>query len=212
MIKTNIKIRYKICILLLFSLVFAMGCAKKSLLVPYEMNNYSLPPVPRLAMMPLENLSDTVQAGKKIGDIFLVEFLHFKNISLVEPGNVEVALAEERVRNTNIMPLKTIRALAEKMDVDIIMIGTVMAFEMKQSVRGGAGSIPLISLSIRVLDVKTGNIVWAVNAIRKGDDTEKLFGFGKIYSIDRLAKIMGKEIADELSDFVEKHTKIELAL
>ncbi len=205
MVRAKRKIRFKLFILLPIILM-TFNCAKKQLLKPYEFEDYVLPAMPRLAMMPLENFSTTERAGKKVGDIFLVEFLKMKNIYLIEPGNVEVALAEERVRNISIMPVKTINALANKLNVDLIMIGSVMGFEMQQST-GGGGAIPLISLTVRVLDVKTGNIVWAVNTIRRGDDKEKLFGVGRILSIDKLAEIIAEEISYEFSNFIKKHAK-----
>lgn len=196
-----------LCVLL--AIVFmTLSCAgdKKPLLTPYEFDKYSSPPMPRLAILPLENFSPSERASKKVSDIFLVEFLKMKNIYLIEPGNIEIALADERIRNTSIMPMKTVKVLADRLNADLIMIGSILEFEMQQS-RGGTGTVPMLSLTLRILDARTGNIVWAANVNSRGDDKEKLFGIGKIHSLDKLVETTAKEIVYEFSRFIKDHAE-----
>jgi len=62
--------------------------------------------------------------------------------------------------------------------------------------RGGA--IPIVAVNARMLDVKTGDILWTISHTHEGDDWETIFGFRRIISLSRLAQIVVSEIVESL--------------
>jgi curli biogenesis system outer membrane secretion channel CsgG len=69
---------------------------------------------------------------------------------------------------------------------------------------GGSGQIPVIAITLRIIDAATGEIVWAINAARSGSDKETVFGIGKIRSLNTLADDMAKQIAQAFADSLGK--------
>jgi hypothetical protein len=126
----------------------------------------------------------------------LVEFLRLPFFDIVDPGEVMDELSQARVRLATNIPQETVIALGEQLGVDYIMIGVVQEYQLQRmSGAGGSGDVPVLSLSIRILETGTGNIVWAVNASRSGKDRETVFGMGRVQSINELASQTAIELA-----------------
>lgn len=150
----------------------------------------------RMAILSFDNLSKSQGAGKSMENIMLTEVLKAAPITIVDPGEVAAALSEERVRLATSIPRENLLVLGKKLAVDYFMVGIVHEFEMQSMTgAGGAGQVPLISITLRVIDAKTGDIVWACNATRSGKDKETIFGIGKIDSLNALAELTAQDLA-----------------
>lgn len=159
----------------------------------------------KLAMLSFDNLSKTQGAGKSMESIILTEFLKSSPVRIVEPGEVAAALSEERVRLATSIPRETIQALGKKLGVDLFMVGVVHEYEMQTaSGAGGSGQVPVIALTLRIVDAASGEIVWAINAARGGSDKETVFGIGRIKSLNALADDIAKEIATAFAASLKK--------
>ena len=149
----------------------------------------------KIAVLPFENLSVDEGAGEKVQKIFLVELLKERKWEVLEPGEVEKALKELRIRATDKLSSERARQLKEKLGVDWIFFGTVLEFSAP---RPGSGEVPVVSLSARVLDAATGEIVWAAFASRQGNDSEFLFEVGRVNSTSELTKKIAKKVVAAL--------------
>lgn len=159
----------------------------------------------KMAFLSFDNLSKTQGAGKSMENMILTEFLKSSPVKIIEPGAVTAALSEERVRLATSIPRETIQALGKKLGVDLFMVGIVHEYEMQMaSGAGGSGQIPVIAITLRIIDTATGEIVWAINAARSGSDKETVFGIGKIRSLNTLADDMSKQIARAFADSLGK--------
>jgi PBP1b-binding outer membrane lipoprotein LpoB len=177
--------------LLIFILLFA-GCAKSSLR-PYASSDFK---AGKMAILPFDNLSTAQGAAKAMENLVLVEFLKLPHLTIVEPGEVAAALSLARVRLATNIPRETIIKLGQDLGVDLLMVGVVHEHDVKRfSGAGGSGEIPVVSLSLRILETQTGNIVWAANANRAGNDRETVFGMGRVRSINELAANTATELA-----------------
>ncbi len=168
---------------LLLSLAFLLGCSHHPRL--YFEPGYNFSGEKKIAVLPFENLSAEEGAGEKVQKIFLVELLKNRKYYVLEPGEVEKALKELRLRATDKLSSADCQKLREKLAVDWIFLGSVLEFSLK---RQGTEEIPVVSLTARILEAKSGKIIWASFASRQGDDSEFLFGIGKINSTPELAK------------------------
>lgn len=159
----------------------------------------------KMAILSFDNLSKTQGAGKSMENMVLTEFLKNSPVRIIDPGEVAAALSEERVRLATSIPKETVQALGKKLGVDLFMVGVVHEYEMQMaSGAGGSGQVPFIAITLRIIDAKTGDIVWAINAARSGSDRETVFGIGKIQSLNTLADDIAKQIATAFADSLRK--------
>jgi TolB-like protein len=148
-------------------------------------------PSKTLAILPFVNLSGQDGAGKQVSNAFLIELLKKPFISVVEPGEVDRILREERVRSADQIDFNTSKLLGNKLRADYLLLGTVNEFEYATV---GTRQIPKVSISARLLEASTGQIVWAVYQNRKGDDTELIFGWGFVNSLPKLTMLSAKSV------------------
>ncbi len=173
--------------ILLFALLY--GCSRHPRLFFKPAYDFSGPK--KIAVLPFENLSADGGAGEKLQKIFLIELLREKKWEVLEPGEVEKALKELRIRATDKLSSEQARRLKEKLGVDWIFFGTVLEFS---SPPAGASQAPVVSLTARILDAGDGEIIWAAFASRQGDDSEFLFEVGRVNSTSELAKKIAEKM------------------
>jgi len=150
----------------------------------------------KMAILPFENLSKAPGAGKTLEGMVLVEFLKRGPVSVVDPGQVSEALSKERVRIATSMSKEALVAVANDLGVDLVLVGTLHEYDMQTGTgAGGSGQIPVLALTLRVLDAHAGEIVWAANAARRGTDRETVFGIGRVHSLNNLAEETAAEMA-----------------
>lgn len=177
------------------------GCSSMSL-APYASTNFR---AGKMAILPFDNLSTAQGAAKAMENFVLVEFLKITNLTVVEPGTVGASLSEERVRLATNISRETLVKLGAALGVDLIMIGVVNEYQMQRlSGASGSGETPVLSVSVRILDAKTGGIVWAVNASRSGNDAETIFGMGRIQSMHELAAVTAASLAESCADSLQE--------
>jgi hypothetical protein len=183
-------------IIAVFFLAAAFAGCGGGALEPYASQNLKGGEGLKMAILPFDNLSDDQGAGKTMENLALVEFLKRTPAKIVDPGEVSAALLQERVRLATSIPKETIRSLGANLGVDLFLVGIVHEYGMQRaSGAGGSGDIPVVSLTLRILDAETGDIVWAISSARRGNDRETAFGMGRIDSLEQLAQSTAMELA-----------------
>jgi TolB-like protein len=135
--------------------------------------------------MPFNNYSGQEDAGKQVSNAFLVELLKKPFFKVVDPGEVDRVMREERIRSSDQIDYETARKLKDQLSTDYILIGSVNEYGL---IKSGEREIPIVGFSIRMLDTESGQIVWAASHSRKGDDGESIFGWGTIRSLTKLSE------------------------
>lgn len=183
-------------LILLLSLALS-GCATKVPLKPYVKPNAVRPG--KMAILPFENLSNSGEAAKVVDNLFHVTFIQYGTMKIADPDQVREAL--RKLKAGSFLKANQIKSLKRLLGVDYIMAGKVLEF-----VSGGS---PSVSLSVRVLDTETGNLVWAINLSKKGKDTGDFLGGGKIRSVHMLAGMAIDEIAQSFNSAVATGSRKE---
>ena len=111
----------------------------------------------RIAVLPLENLTDNEYADEKIRSLVIMDLLA-RDVNVIEPGEVMRAIRELRIRSVKSISGSELQSLGDLLDVDVILKGSVGTFQMK---KGTAVSYPEVSVHLMLLGVKTGDIVWS---------------------------------------------------
>lgn len=150
---------------------------------------------PSLAILPPVNLSRYEQASEVVTNAILVDMLKTRQFVVLDPGLVEQAIIARRIRFTDRMPLESLRALGDELNVTYVLMGTVNDFGFVQD-RGE--SVPTVSVTLRIVTCANGRIVWAASHSRRGDDAESVFGLGRISSLEQLAEVTVREMTRTL--------------
>jgi len=120
--------------------------------------------VERVAIVPFENLSNDQQAGVRTTRLLITELLASGAVDVVEPGEVEAAMA--RLQGRTERPSKEqIVSLGQSLGVQAIIAGTVAQSEV---VRSGGTGIPVVTLDAQMVEAESGAIIWAATHTEKG--------------------------------------------
>jgi TolB-like protein len=182
----------------LFILLFLIACSPRP---SVYVENLNISKGERIAILPFTNLTDSPGAGDKLSNLLLVEVLKSGKLKVVEPGVVEYFLSKERIRLLDRLSPENVKKIGTELHVRYVLVGTVLEYRL---IRSGKYDVPYISLSIRMIDTGTGEIVFAASHALSGRDSETLFGIGRITSLEKLSKMVAKELASSLS----KHVRV----
>jgi len=170
------------------------GCASNP---QYFRSDLTLEEPATLAVMPLVNLSKYDEAGSVVMNSLLIQLLDKGFFQIVDPGLVDHAVLERRIRFTDRLPLETMKELGDSLNADYMLLGTVNEFDM---ITNRTETVPLVSLSLRIVRSETGTILWAATHTRRGDDSESVFGLGRIVTLEQLTAAAVKDITGTLKN------------
>jgi TolB-like protein len=148
----------------------------------------------KVAVMPLQNKSESRNSGMIAMNLFLVELFQNKRLIPVEYGNVRQALVENTVMYRGELDYKNIKNLSQQLGVDIILVGTVERYFEGRDVT----SPPDVTITARLLDVRNNRIFWFESARMNGDDGIIVFDWGKIWSVDGVAHKVVSNLIDDM--------------
>ena len=150
-----------------------------------------------LAVMPLVNLSKYDEAGDVVLNSLLIQLLDIDFFQIVDPGLVDHAVLERRIRFTDRLPMATMQELGRALNAEYLLLGTVNEFDM---ITSRTETVPLVSISVRIVRSETGTIFWAATHTRRGDDAESVFGLGRIMTLEQLTAVAVKDITGTLKN------------
>jgi len=150
-----------------------------------------------IAVLPFDNFSEEEGAGEKVTEIFTIELMRSGKFLVIEPGQVKKAIMEKRIRTTRDIDLGAAKSLGEELNSDLILVGTVLDFQMQKF---DNKEVPVITLISRLVQANTGATVWAAYQSRRGNDKETFFGWGRVTSLSQLASVVASEMIKSLNE------------
>ena len=162
--------------------VLFSGCAASPPPAPVSA---SAGPLPRVALLPLENLSGRPECGDLLTRICEAALARTGKCQTVEPGDIQGAMAEARVRTTGLLTSEQAVQLAGRLRARYLLAGTILECGR---VRTPEGEVPSVGIALRLLMGDSAQVVWTAMKVRTGDDRETIFGWGREPSLERLAE------------------------
>ncbi len=178
--------------ILIFSAIL-FSCGSKPDI--YVQSNGNIQLSKTMVVLPFANFSGKEDAGKQVYNAFLLELLKKRQYNIVEPGEIDNILREERIRITDRIDNASLEILKNRLNANYVLIGAVNEYDYVQN---AARPIPYVAFTIRILDVSNGRIVWAADQSRRGDDGEFLFGWGLVSSISKLTTKSVKQVISKI--------------
>jgi TolB-like protein len=160
-------------LVVLFSLVLLAGCAGGDVFFEPNMDFGS---VQTVAVLPFQNLSNVDEAAERVRDTFMGRLLATGAVYVLPPGEVARGLSKLPRTPPEGPSIEQIQQLANILEVDIVITGVVREYA---TMRSGATSANVVSLSLQMIEVSTGQIVWSASSTKGGISIwNRLFGGG----------------------------------
>jgi TolB-like protein len=172
-------------------IVFA-GCGSREIVVRPAPEVTTLN---RIAVFPLQNLSGVPDVGDAVTQILVSSLFNANLVDIVEPGEIQQFILRSRIRMAGELDLDRIRDASRQLGADGLLFGSVNDYS---TVTTEEGDLPSVSITLRLVDASSGNIVWAVTHSLQGDFKEKVFGIGRVESAVILSEIVVGELVEAL--------------
>jgi TolB-like protein len=151
-------------------------------------------PPKRVAALPFENGTWRRGAALIVDDLMEVGLFQAGRFEVVDSGEVRRALQGLGLAFYGMIDLDSLGKVGEALGVDAVILGRVD--EYNEGLRPGASTSPSVALDARMLDTKTGKILWMGYHAARGEDSQIVLEFGKIKSMVPLAmKVITELIA-----------------
>ncbi len=153
-------------LLLIFSALFLItGCRSAGLPTYHISEDIDFSFYKRIAVMPLNNLTNEKYAGDIVRQVTISEMLASGLLDVIVPGEVMSAVSDLGIKNVTSLNAEQIKSLGKALDVEAIIMGSVEEYGM---VKTGSVSAPQVTITLMLADASTGTIVWSITKTRGG--------------------------------------------
>ena len=118
--------------------------------------------IDKVGMLPFK--AATTLIGTSVSDMFVTELMKMDRYELVERSQMSGVLGETEVSLSGLTAGQAAQ-LGQMAGADGVIIGTVSEYEM---VAMGGRTYPVVGITIRLIDVNTGKILWSVDHAERG--------------------------------------------
>ena len=153
--------------------VIIAGCASDDVYFEPNMDFGSLQSV---AVLPFHNLSSVDEAGERVRDTFMGRLLATGAVYVLPPGEVARGISKISRVPTSGPSTNQIKQLSTILEVEAFITGVVKEYG---AVRSGATSANVVSVSLQMIEISSGQIVWSASSTKGGVNLlDRLFGGG----------------------------------
>ncbi len=177
-----------------FALFFFIGACSSNTPHFYQRGDQEWDPFKKVAVLPFRNITNQRGAGKIITKLFVMELVKSKLFQVEEMGNIREFFIRQRIRERGEIDLDTLKMLGRQLNAERVIMGVVI--EYSKQVPGVKEATLIVSLSARMLDPETGEVIWKCQHERRGDDYLVALDWGKV----RTANLLAKKVIEEMID------------
>lgn len=154
--------------------------------------------VKKIAILPLENFTQNKGIEARTWELLTTQILAAGLYDVVEKGELFRFLRDEiRGNEKELIDQRIAKRMAREFNIDAYVAGSIDEFT---EVRNGSYSYPVIAVSLRMVDVKTGNILWKASHNASGySSVGRLFGLAAEDTNSVLFRLLD-QILDTLSE------------
>jgi len=161
-------------ILLCFIPIFFTACATTS--NTYRDPNMDFGAIQTIAVMPFVSLARDNVAAERARDVFINKLLSTGAVYVVPVGEVARGVGRVEIANPATPSPEEVVKLAGIIKVQAVITGVLKEYG---EVRSGTTSANIISVSLQMMEVQTGKVVWSASSAKGGISIwDRLFGGG----------------------------------
>jgi TolB-like protein len=151
--------------------------------------------VPVVAVLPFENLAVSDEGSRVVTRVCQGLVAQREEIRAVEPGEVEEALIDLRIRVPALMTEEQRRALRDTLHCDYVFTGTLLTYGHAE--HPYAGKVGVVSLTAQIMQLVDAKVVWAETVSRQGSDSQWIFGLGTKHDPAILAEEICRSLVND---------------
>ena len=137
---------------------------RANVFVAPKSSNRATDPIKKIAIMPFKAADELI--ANSTSDIFLTEIMRTGRYGLVERTRMAQVLSESELALAGLSAAKATE-VGSMLGADGVVIGTVDEYAMN---RYRSREYPLVAMSARLIDCKSGQVVWSVDLAKRADD------------------------------------------
>ena len=157
-----------------------------------------------VAVLPFINVAKDKDAGLKVRELFIAELYmsgSFKD--LVDEGEMLEVMKKLKIRETDAFSKDTIKTLGDNLGAQAILFGTVEEYS-ERTTKGAQ-----FAVSMRMVDVETGAILWLGNAsMEGGGSVSEALGLSDGPTVIEVAREVLGDLIDDLASEI-RHRKVK---
>lgn len=148
----------------------------------------------KIAILPFENYTRNEGLASTIREMVLAEVLSQNIFEVVDLSITDLVVFEEGLEKTLRMDKGTIRRIGDRLGVQALLLGSLTHLE---EIREGSYSYPVIGISLRLIDVKSGAIIWECKGVKNGYNIfARLLGFKSKSTIELAFELVKDMLKD----------------
>lgn len=153
-----------VCVSMLCMAVLSLGC-RGNVSTYHISQDMDFGSVKRVAVLPLDNLTNERYAGEIVRQVVISELLASGLVDVIVPGEVIAAIDKMGSKSISSLTEEQIKTLGSSLKVQAVIFGSVGKFG---EVRVGNISAPEISITLMMADTSSGSIVWSATRTSGG--------------------------------------------
>ena len=161
-------------IFLCLAVIFLAACATTTEV--YRDANMDFGAIQSIAVMPFVSLARDNIAAERVRDVFINDLLATGAVYVVPVGEVARGVARVEIANPAAPSPEEVVKLAGIIKVQAVITGVLKEYG---EVRSGTTAANIISVSLQMMEVQTGKVVWSASTTKGGISIlDRLFGGG----------------------------------
>lgn len=149
------------------------------------------PDIRKVAIMPFRAQDELV--GATVADYFVSEILGAKRYELVERSQIGKVLSESELALSGISDSKAAE-VGSMVGADGVVIGTVGEHGMASQ---GRESFAVVSVAARMIDTKSGKIVWSVDLACRANDPKTTLSEHSRHVVREMMRALGQALGSQ---------------
>lgn len=153
------------------------GCTShRGAQVNYHDPNMDFSLIQKVAVLPFENLSNMGKADDRVRDVFMTMLQATGAVYVLPPGEVARGISRVGIPNPMAPAAEDVVRLAENLEVDVVITGTVLEYG---EVRSATATANAIAVSVQMIEGQSGSVVWSASTTKGGIGAgDRLLGGG----------------------------------
>ncbi len=148
-----------------FILITVTGCRSAGPSSFYVRQDTDFSYIKRVAVLPMENLSNDKFAADIVEGLVVSELLASGLVDVVMPGDVTAALSKLDIKSISSPSAEQLKALGKDLKVEAFITGTI---EKYGETSFGNISAPEVTITFMMAEAGSGSIIWSVTKTRGG--------------------------------------------
>lgn len=149
--------------LILGLLLLFGGCTMRPTVFMHPDYNFGF--VDRVAVIPLENLTDDRGAGARMTRHIVSELLAAEAFDIVEPGEVTNAMSGVGQIRVAELTVAQVKDLGGQLQAKALFLGSVTESSTQ---RAGTSSKNIVTLNLRLVETETAQVIWSTTVTEAG--------------------------------------------